>query len=133
VQLTEQDLIMALEEGPVWTPPLSRIVTGDSIMDLLSETPEEVQEVLITLLPEGRQTAEELLMTLRSPQMRQTLVQLSKALSSESHHLVVANLGLDPRDGERFLLFGDGIGAFIAAIEAEAEREERRDNFTKKQ
>jgi hypothetical protein len=120
--LTEDDLIRALE-GPTMTPNLARILNGDALDTLLEDADEDVVNTLISLLPEGRQTEQELRMTFRSPQLRQTLVQLSKALNSENINMVIMNFGLDARAGANLLQIGDGIGAFLAALEAEAENE----------
>jgi hypothetical protein len=120
--LTEDDLIRALE-GPTMTPNLARILNGDALDALLEDADEDVVNTLISLLPEGRQTDQELRMTFRSPQLRQTLVQLSKALNSENINMVIMNFGLDARAGANLLQIGDGIGAFLAALEAEVENE----------
>jgi len=105
---------------------LARILTGDALDSLIRDADEDVINTLVSLLPEGRQNMEELRLTFRSPQLRQTLVQLSKALNSENINMVIANFGLDARAGAHLLQIGDGIGAFLAALEAEAEREQRQ-------
>lgn len=122
--LTEEDLIRALE-GPQMTPSLANIVNGSALEALLQDADEEVKQTLIALLPEGRQTEEELMRTFHSPQLRQTLVQLSKALNSENINMVIQNFGLDARAGAHLLQIGDGIGAFLAALEDQVEREEQ--------
>jgi len=125
IGLTEDDLIRALE-GPTYTPNLANIVTGEALRQLIQETDEDTKKVLLSLLPEGRQTEHELYLTLRSPQLRQTFVQISKALNSDNFNMVITNLGLDPRDGATYLQIGDGIGAFLVALEAQIEREEQQ-------
>jgi hypothetical protein len=122
--LTEEDLIRALE-GPQMTPSLAHIVNGDALSILLQDADEDVKRTLISLLPEGHQTEEELRCTFRSPQLRQTLVQLSKALNSENINMVITNFGLDARAGAHLLQIGDGIGAFLAALENEVEKEDQ--------
>jgi hypothetical protein len=107
------------------TPSLAKILTGDALDSLLEDADDEVRNTLISLLPDGRQTEEELRLTFHSPQLRQTLVQLSKALNSENINMVITNFGLDARAGAHLLQIGDGIGAFLAALESEIEREAR--------
>jgi hypothetical protein len=113
-------------EGPEMTPSLARVVTGNALEELLQDADEDVKNTLISLLPDGRQTEEELLLTFRSPQLRQTLVQLSKALNSENINMVITNFGLDARAGAHLLQIGDGIGAFLASLEDQVEREEQQ-------
>ena len=122
--LTEDDLIKALE-GPSMTPSLARILNGNALESLLQDANDDTMRTLISLLPEGRQTEEELRLTFRSPQLRQTLVQLSKALNSENINMIMASFGLDARAGAHLLQIGDGIGAFLAALEAQAEKEKQ--------
>lgn len=122
--ITEEDLIRALE-GPTMTPNLARVITSDVLQEMIDESDEETKQALLALLPEGRQTMEELRLTIRSPQLRQTLVQLSRALNSENIGIVLASFGLDASAGMQLLQIGDGIGAFLAALDDQVEREER--------
>lgn len=107
--------------------PLSllQIIKADDVLPLLED--EQVREELVALLPEGLQTEEELKSTLRSPQFKQSLGALSAALQSENFNTVFANFGLDPRDGAAALNLGDGIGAFLQAVQARADRGKSQD------
>jgi len=118
-QLTQEALSNALRQAAtvLRTPSLSNILTGDELEKLFAESP-SVRESFLPLLPEGRRTEEELRITLRSPQFRQALDSLSKALQGDNLEAIMASFDLDPRQGggADALARGDGIGAFIAAI-----------------
>ena len=99
------------------TPNLARVLTGDLMASLL-ENPDDVRE-LLQLLPEARQSEEELHRTIRSPQLRQALVVLSRALDSDNFYQVMHMLNLSSTSANvvQFLQRGDGVGAFLAALE----------------
>ena len=108
------------------TPSLTRILNGDALDSLLNDADDDVKSTLVALLPEGHQTEEELRLTFRSPQLRQTLAHLSKALNSENINIIITSFGLDARAGMHLLQIGDGIGAFLAALDDQVEREEQQ-------
>lgn len=76
------------------TPSLSEVLKSEYLNEIAND--KEFQETLIPLLPEGRQTVEELRETLKSPQFLQALDNLDHALNSESGDSVLASLNLDP-------------------------------------
>ena len=61
------------------------------------------------------------------PSSNSPLGALSAALQSENFNTVFANFGLDPRDGAAALNLGDGIGAFLQAVQARADRGKSQD------
>ncbi len=85
-------------------------------------------ESLLPHLPEGQQTAADLRSTLLSPQFQQALGSLSGALQTENFNTVFANFNLDPADGQEAVVRGDGVGAFVAALQAAAERKRSRES-----
>ena len=129
--LTTEDVQRALagvgQPGQRQRPlSLLQIIKADDVLPLLQD--QQVLQELIPLLPEGLQTKEELEKTLRSPQFKQSLAALSAALQSENFNTVFANFGLDPRDGATSLNSGDGIGAFLQAVQARADRAKNQGN-----
>ena len=62
--------------------------------------------------------------TLRAPQLSAAMRSLSSALMSEGNfNSIFANFGLNPTDGMAQLTQGNGIGAFLDALQAKADRE----------
>ena len=56
---------------------------------------------------------------MHSPQYQQTLSSLTSALQSENYNSIFANFGLDPAAGAASLARGNGVEAFVAALEAD--------------
>lgn len=85
---------------------------------------------MLSLLPEGRQTEEELRITCSSPQLAQAMRELSNALTSdgEGFNSILASFGLNPADGAEAINRGDAVGAFLAALQKSVRgaEEERR-------
>lgn len=103
--------------------PLSSVVTADRVAPLLEDP--KVREALLPLLPEGQQTEEELNRIVGSPQVRQTMDRLSAALQSDQFNTILSSLELDAEAGSEMLAQGDGIGAFLHALQAAVDRETR--------
>ena len=101
------------------SPPISEILTADDITPLLDDP--EVQEVLLGLLPEARRTKEELYDVVRSPQLQRAMHVLSSALQSDNFNTMMANFNLDTKAGAEALAAGDGIGAFLQALQVDAD------------
>mmetsp|Transcript_3941 Transcript_3941/g.11555 ORF Transcript_3941/g.11555 Transcript_3941/m.11555 type:complete len:387 (-) Transcript_3941:413-1573(-) len=104
--------------------PLQDIVTAEEVERTGILANPEVAERLLSALPEGRQTPEELRATIRSPQFQQTLTSLSAALQTENYNSIFANFGLDASAGAAALAQGNGIQAFLDALNAQAEAEQ---------
>lgn len=68
-------------------------------------------------LPESQRSNHDLVQTLRSPQVAQTLQRMTSILNSEQFSALMASLSL-PTD----VSAGFGVSAFIEAIEAEAKK-----------
>jgi len=105
--------------------PLQDIVTADEVDRTGILADPAVQEQLLSALPEGHQTPEELHASVRSPQFQQTLTALSGALQTENYNSIFANFGLDASAGAAALARGDGIQAFLDALNAQADQEDR--------
>lgn len=104
---------------PVMTP-LSLVVDADAALPVVTD--DAALARLLPLLPEGQRTVGDLRDIVHGPQFRQTLGSLSHALNTENMQSVFANFGLRPTDGADALARGDGIAAFLDAIQAEARR-----------
>lgn len=102
---------------------MSSIVTTDRVAPLLDDP--KVREALLPLLPETQQTEEELRRVVGSPEVRQTLDRLSSALQSDQFNTILSSLELDPEAGSELLAQGDGIGAFVHALQAAVDRQTR--------
>ena len=102
--------------GPPITP-LTSVVDPDVVQPFLAEN-EGAQQALLPHLPEGLQNPGELYATLRSPQLRQALGQLTNALQTDNFNAVMSNFGLDPAAGAAALAQGNGVSAFLEAIMA---------------
>jgi 26S proteasome regulatory subunit N13 len=121
--VTEQDVLDALLQV-ARTPSLEKVVTSESIKSLLDD--DNVAESLMKLLPPGRRTREELFHTTNSPHLISALRAFSKVLNSGHLPSVMANFQL--QGGGSHLARGDGIGAFLAAIEDYVQRHPNFEN-----
>jgi hypothetical protein len=123
--LSSEDLARAMAGiGQARTPPtaLQDIVNADDITSSAILSDQNVQQELLSTLPEGHQTEEELVATLHSPQFQQTLTSLSSALQSDSYGSILANFSLDAAAGAEHLNRGDNVGAFLASVQDQANR-----------
>lgn len=100
--------------------PLSLLVDSGTVDELMSD--DATVQSLLPHLPEGQQTPADLRSTLLSPQFQQALGSLSGALQTENFNTVFANFNLDPADGQEAVVRGDGVGAFVSALQAAAQR-----------
>ena len=129
--LTEDDVARALMEVTSFaqrTPSLEEVVTSQAVLSLMDD--DAVVEALLALLPEGRRTREELVHTASSPHLGSALRALSRALNSSPENLatIIATFQLkfSAASGDALLARGDGLGAFLAALEEAVEEEERK-------
>eukprot|EP01031_Cornospumella_fuschlensis_P038473 gene38473-46764_t len=126
-QLTIDDLRRAML-GSAATPAPAAAATP-ALQDVLQ--PEEVvrsgvlddpqaQAELLEQLPESQRSAQQLLATVHSPQLRQALSGVSHAVAQDPAHFaaVANNLGLDAsaQPVQNALNAGDGVGALLAAV-----------------
>ena len=102
--------------------PLPYVLDADVLTQLVSEHP-SVRDTLLPLLPPGQQTLEHLLATFRSPQLRQAGMSLSAALDDSNGPAVFATFGLRPEDGAEAMMRGDAVGALVAAVQADVDRQ----------
>lgn len=103
------------------TPNLQEFFSGEDIVrsGILSDP--TVQADLVRHLPAEQQRSENLESTVRSAQFQQSLGSLSSALRNPDNlQSVLSNFGLNPADGHEQLLRGDGVGAFLSALQASA-------------
>ncbi|CAH0476250.1 unnamed protein product [Peronospora belbahrii] len=118
--LTTADLQRAMASFQQLAQPkpvsLTKLLSADNVERFLDD--QACVETLLPHLPEGSQTPAELRATLRSPQLRQSIGSLERALQTGNLNAVMANFGLDPAAGAAKLAFGDGVGALLAAIQA---------------
>merc|ERR1712146_498998 len=98
---------------------LQDIYQADSVLSsgILEDT--ALRAELIAQLPEGQQSEEQLEIALRSPQLRDAMRSLSRALNPENYASVMANFGLDPGAGSELLVRGEAVQAFLAALAAQ--------------
>ena len=108
------------------TPNLEEIVKSEDVSPLLDD--EKVVEALLPLLPDNMKTKTELRHTLTSPQLRQALVALSSALQSNNFNTIMASFQLNPSVGANEMARGDGIGAFLAAIQKQQDDLKKEDD-----
>jgi hypothetical protein len=111
--LTNADLMRAMAglQMPALSPrspPLQEVVTSDAVVASEVLADPTVQAALLPTLPEGHQTTE-------------AMSSLSSALSTENYGSVIANFGLDAAAGAAALARGDNVGAFLAAVQAQAD------------
>lgn len=101
-------------------PPLELqdIVQADAVLasNLLDD--DATVASLIGQLPEGQQTREGLETALRSPQLREAMRSLSRALQGEDYNTIMANFGLSPQAGMAALMRGEAVQAFVDAVHA---------------
>lgn len=121
--LTSEQLArtLAAMNGPTsrpQNPALQDILAADAVLatGLLEDT--QALEAVAQTLPEGQQTTEHVVRTLRSPQLRQAMSALSEGINGETYGTVLANFGVDPGPGTDLLLQGNAVGAFVAAVQA---------------
>jgi len=100
--------------------PLSLLVDSGTVDELMGD--DVTVQLLLPHLPEGHRSPSDLRSTLLSPQFQQALGSLTGALQTENFNTVFANFNLDPADGQEAVVRGDGVGAFVAALQAAAER-----------
>ncbi|CAN0103318.1 unnamed protein product, partial [Scytosiphon promiscuus] len=116
-------------------PPISLndVVDADAIerMGILDDP--EVQAMLLPLLPEARQTEEELRETIRSPQLQQSLASLSRALQSDNFNNIMSSFELDPSNpaSAEAMARGDPVDAFLQALMHAATLKNERDAVEK--
>lgn len=75
-------------------------------------------DALVEYLPEGQRSPEALRSQLRSPQLQQTMHRLTQILNSSQFGQLMASLSLPVGPNT-----GLGVDAFIAAIQAQAEKQ----------
>lgn len=108
-------------------PPLSEVVTADTITDSGILDNEEVKQKLIALLPEGQRSEDKLMENLRSPQVKQCLKSLTAALEDNgggSFNSILANFQLKPEDGAAAMASGNPIQAFLDCVLKSVQREQ---------
>ncbi|CAI5744722.1 unnamed protein product [Peronospora destructor] len=124
--LTTADLQRAMASFHQLAQPkpvsLIKLLTADNVGSILDDP--ACVETLLPHLPEGSQTLAELRATMHSPQLRQSIGSLERALQTGNLNAVMANFGLDPAAGAAKLAFGDGVGALLAAIQAWADQQD---------
>lgn len=114
-------------------PPLSEIVTPDSVIESGILENQELKQKLIELLPENQRSEDRLLENLRSPQVRQCLQSLTAALcdndgSLDGFHSILANFQLRPEDGAVGLAQRNPIQAFLDCVLKSVQRKENDSN-----
>jgi hypothetical protein len=95
---------------------LQDIYQADAVLSSGVLEDEEIRAELISQLPEGQQSQEHLETALRSPQLRDAMRSLSRALNPENYASVMANFGLDPGAGGELIARGEAVQAFLAAF-----------------
>lgn len=95
---------------------LGAVLRGSNLDEFLAEGGHEDLE---QLLPE--QTTEELRQTARTPQFSQAVGRLNNALQTSNYNALLSNFGLNPAAGASEMQRGDGTGAFLQAIQTEAD------------
>ena len=111
--------------------PLNAILRGADLEAFAKENNDD--EDLIRHLPDGLQTAEELVETTTSPQFAQAVGRLSGALQSDNYNAVMANFGLDPTAGSEALARGQNVSAFLDSIQASEGKEEEEEETSKEE
>merc|ERR1719152_640433 len=123
--LTAADLqaaMMGISTGARRGTPLELVLSADDLLSSGVLDDPAVQARLMPLLPKEQRNPSELRSLVRSPQFQQALGTLSSALSTpDNFNSVFANFGLDPSAGATAMATGDGTGAFLAAIEQQAQ------------
>ncbi|KDO26887.1 hypothetical protein SPRG_07601 [Saprolegnia parasitica CBS 223.65] len=120
IQLADLQRAMAaalnVQQAPTRPVSITALLQQPAVAALLEDP--EVQATLLPLLPETLQTPHELLSTARTPQLRQCVGALSHALNSSNFNGILSNFGLNANAGHAQLMRGDGVGAFLAAVQA---------------
>jgi hypothetical protein len=121
----------ATAETEIRPVPLSLLADSATVDELMTDS--ATVQSLLPHLPEGQRSASELRSTLLSPQFQQALGSLTGALQGENFNTVFANFELDPADGQDAVVQGDGVGAFVAALQAAADRRKAQEEQGSKQ
>ncbi|EQC26762.1 hypothetical protein SDRG_15412 [Saprolegnia diclina VS20] len=120
IQLADLQRAMAaalnVQQAPTRPVSITALLQQAAVTALLQDA--QVQAALLPLLPETLQNPHELLSTTRTPQLRQCVGALSHALNSSNFNGILSNFGLNANAGHAQLMRGDGIGAFLAAVQA---------------
>ncbi|ETV93819.1 hypothetical protein H310_12382 [Aphanomyces invadans] len=119
IQLADFQRAMALAQQQHAHRPvhisMTQLLQQPAVFELLHDP--EVQAELLPHLPDSMQTVDELLDTPRTPQLQQCIGALAHALNTSNFDGILSNFGLNPAAGQEHLLRGDGIRAFLAAIQ----------------
>lgn len=109
--------ILQAQAGQVRAPlvPLNAVLTTEVLQTLLSD--ETAVAEMITLLPEGQQTPEDLHETLGSAQLQQSLGALTQAIHSDQLAVLFASLGLDTGSLETAAVGTDALELLCRAME----------------
>lgn len=103
------------------TESSSRIASLADVLDadrVVAQLDDSMIESLSQHLPAGQRTRADLIASLRSPQMQQTVQRMGQMLNSEHFGLVMTSLGL-PITGDL------GVTAFIDAIQRQSDNERK--------
>lgn len=103
---------------------LQDIYQADAVLSSGVLEDEEIRAELISQLPEGQQSQEHLETALRSPQLRDAMRSLSRALNPENYASVMANFGLDPGAGGDLIARGEAVQAFLAAFTTQQQQQD---------
>jgi hypothetical protein len=98
---------------------LQQIYQVDAVLTSGILEDEALRAELVAQLPEGQQSEVHLETALRSPQLRDAMRSLSRALNPENYATVMANFGLDPAVGSELLVRGEAVQAFLQALAAQ--------------
>ncbi|KAF0691942.1 Aste57867_16912 [Aphanomyces stellatus] len=118
IQLADLQRAMAMAAQPQQATrriSVNQLLQQPEVFALLHDP--AVQAELLPHLPETLQTTEELIDTLRTPQLQQCVGALGHALNTSNFNGILSNFGLNPSAGQEHLLRGDGVRAFLAAIQ----------------
>mmetsp|Transcript_10419 Transcript_10419/g.10045 ORF Transcript_10419/g.10045 Transcript_10419/m.10045 type:complete len:375 (+) Transcript_10419:28-1152(+) len=127
--LTAEDLQGAMAGGTPGSIPapaqrpltLQEILSSEAVIATGILNDPAARAALIEQLPEGQRTEAFLEESIRSPQFRQSMSQFSGALESDNINNIMANFNIDPSPGMENLIRGDGVGAFVASLQADVE------------
>lgn len=128
--LTAEDLQRAMAggatPGPAPAPAqrpltLQEILSSEAVIATGILNDPAARAALIEQLPEGQRTEAFLEESIRSPQFRQSMSQFSGALESDNINNIMANFNIDPAPGMEHLIRGDGVGAFVASLQADVD------------
>jgi len=119
--LSIDDIRRAMEGRPATnsTASLSDVLNAEEIIRTGILNDPQVQQELLTSLPAEHQSVEALESTLRSAQLQQAAQSFSHALQqTDNFQSIMSNFQIDPSPGMSQLTQGDGVGAFLAALQA---------------